>query len=163
MAQRERMTAMHLDARRVSVVAVLGVLAAGCAIASGVPDPRAVGPRYDRWETVVPHRRPIVFDAVVRTLTDSGYVLAQTNSGVSAISTADRKLPAAAHLPGDAGKPLADAYPVRLSVVLTPHGSDSTRLAITGQYRLNNTPVTARSSEWHFVRGIGEAILLQLR
>ena len=130
-------------------------------------DPRAVGPRYDRWEVVVAQPRWAVFNAARDVLADSGYVLAQANMEVGAISTADRKASPVAPGTRQAGTGTSSDYPVRLSLMMTPHGRDSTRLSITGQYRRANAgqsrAVDVRSDEWHLVRGIGEAILVKLR
>jgi hypothetical protein len=144
---------------------VLAVLVVGCArfLAS---DPRAAGPNADRWETTIPRARVAVFNAAVDVLRDSGYVLAQENTGVSAISTADRRTRSNAR----PGLPLDSLgrsdYPVRLSLVLTPRGGDSTYLSITGQYRTGANAgrlVAATSSDWRLVRGIGEAILARVK
>ena len=163
MQRQQRWSVVHFNRRGVRLAALVGMLSLGCGFfASGVADPRAVGSRHDRWESVIPRARSTVFDVAVRTLTDSGYVLAQTNSGVSAISTADRRVKQTPRLPGDP-ESLATDYRIRLSLVLTPIGADSTRLSITGQYRSNNRSVDARSDDWYFVRGIGEAILERVR
>ena len=162
MVGRESTTARQVNARRISLLAFVALAFAGCAFMSGVSDPRDTGSRNDRWEVVIAHPRASVYDVAVSTLTDSGYVLAQTNSGVSAISTADRRERRRVRLPGDP-ETVGIAYPIRLSLVLEPVGADSTRLSITGQYRSNNTNVTARSDDWHYVRGVGEAILARLR
>jgi hypothetical protein len=111
--------------------------------------------------------RSAVFEAGLRVLTDSGYVLAQSSSDLGVISTADRRPRSAQGEAAGAATPSRSDYPVRLSLVMTPHGADSTRLSITGQYRPNASGrsgnVDARSEEWRFVRGIGEAILAQRR
>ena len=144
----------------------IGVLCLSCATSQMAGDPHAVGPRHDRWEAVIAQPRPAVFGVALRVLTDSGYVMAQENRDVAAISTADRRSSSAQ--PGGQQQPgtmPGSDYPIRLSLVLTPLGPDSTRLTITGQYRLENigATVNARSDEWRFVRGIGEAILAQLK
>ena len=161
MQRQQRSSVLSLSVRGVSIAVLAGVVSLGCAFARGVEDPRAAGSRHDRWETVIARPRPTVFDAAVSTLSDSGYILAQTNSGVSAISTADRRVRRPARLPGDQ-ESLATDYRIRLSLVLEPVGPDSTRLSITGQYRSNNKTVDARSEDWPFIRGIGEAILARL-
>ena len=146
--------------------AMVGALCTACAI-SGVPDPRAVGPRYDRWEVVVAHPRWVVFDVARRVLADSGYILAQANIDAGAISTADRKATSVEPGAQRAGTTVASDYPVRLSLMMAPQGRDSTRLSITGQYRSGNSSETrmvdARRGEWRLVRGIGEAILARLQ
>lgn len=126
-------------------------------------DPNVAGSRDDRWEVVIARPRWVVFDAARRVLADSGYVLGQANIDVGAISTADRKAgPVAPGTLQPASGPSRD-YPVRLSLILTPIGADSTRLSITGQYRSGSTgTVNVRSAEWHLVKGIGDAILLRL-
>ena len=143
--------------------AIVWALCAGCAM-FGASDPRVAGSRDDRWEVVIAKPRWVVFDAARRVLADSGYVLGQANLDVGAMSTADRKATAVA--PGTlqpAAGPSRD-YPVRLSLMMTPQGADSTRLSITGQYRRGNSgTVNVRSAEWPLVKGIGEAILLRLR
>jgi hypothetical protein len=140
----------------------------GCAaVVSGVSDPRAAGPRNDRWEVVIRRPRSAVFDVALRVLADSGYVTAQTNLDVGVISTADRRASPAMSGAQQPGTMLSSDYPVRLTLVMTPFGIDSTRLSIAGQYRRENTKesgsVTARSDEWRYVRTIGEAILARLR
>ncbi len=141
----------------------IGSSCLACTTVQTAGDPHAVGPRYDRWEAVIAQPRSAVFDAALRVLTDSGYVLAQVNRDVAAISTADRRVSAAERGAQQPGTSLDRNYPVRLSVVMSPQGQDSTRLSISGQYRLENinelVTVNARSGEWRFVRGIGEAIL----
>ena len=128
-------------------------------------DPRAVGPRHDRWEVVIARPRFSVYQAALQVLADSGYVMAQENTDVAAISTADRKARPVTGAAAEPGTMPRSDYPVRLSLVLIPYGGDSTRLSITGQYRLENRrgTVDARSAEWYFVSGIGEAILARLR
>jgi len=139
------------------------VLCAACAM-FGASDPNAAGSRDDRWEVVIARPRWVVFDAARRVLADSGYVLGQANLDVGAMSTADRKAgPVAPGTVQPATGPSRD-YPVRLSLMMTPLGADSTRLSIAGQYRRGSTgTVTARSADWPLVQGIGEAILLRLR
>ena len=163
----QRVTAVRTASRRACVMALAAALCVGCGVVSGVADSRAVGPRYDRWETVIARPRAAVFDAAVKVLTDSGYVLAQANSGVSAVSTADRKVSSGGRGAQQPGTPLRSDYPIRLSLVLSEQGSDSTRLSIMGQYRPESSDqrgtVNARSDDWRVVRGIGEAILARLR
>ena len=142
---------------------LIGAISFGCTTVQGSGDPHAVAPRYDRWEAVIAQPRSTVFDAALRVLTDSGYVMAQVNRDVAAISTADRRVTSATPGAQPPGTSLDRNYPVRLSLVMSRQGQDSTRLSISGQYRLENVnelvTVNARSGEWRFVRGIGEAIL----
>lgn len=157
---------MGVFVRSAACFASVLALCAACAtfVAS---DPRAIGPRYDRWEVVVAQPRWAVFNAARDVLADSGYVLAQANMDVGAISTADRRASPVAPGTQQTGTEPGSVYPVRLSLMMTPQGRDSTRLSITGQYRRANTTrtgtVDVRSEEWRLVRGIGEAILSRLR
>ena len=157
------MMSMGMVFRSAGRFAIVCVLCATC-MRFGASDPRATGPGQDRWEVIVARPRWAVFDAARTVLADSGFVLAQENLEVGAISTADRKTsPVAPGTHQPAAGP-SSAYPVRLSLMMTPMGNDSTRLAITGQYRRGNTgAVNARSAEWRLVQGIGEAILLKVR
>ena len=152
--------------RRGAVGLVIALaLSLGCSRFFG-SDPRAAGPNSSRWEATLARPRAAVFNVALQVLADSGYILAQSNPVVGAISTADRKVLTGARTTQSPEMGTPSDYPVRLSLVLTPQGADSTRLSISGEYRPgsgNSGAVTVSSSGWRFVSSIGEAILARVR
>lgn len=145
-----------------------GLLALGIALLSAcvpppVVDPHAAGINQQQWVANVPGSVSTAFDVAMRVLTDSAYPIADARKDAGLIKTGLRKASDTQRGMAQVRSMMGGDYPVRLSLLLSPSGSDSTRLTITGDYVLENinksAAITARDKTWTFVDGIGYAIM----
>jgi hypothetical protein len=148
----------------VATVAAALVGLAACAPATAA-DPNAIAPRYDRWETVVAAPKATVYATALRVLTDSSYTTTTASAEGGVIQTAPRKA-SEVQRGGQQLKTMAlgGDDPLKLNVVITPVGTDSSRLSVSGQYLMENIGqwmrVDARGETryWPNVSGMGMAI-----
>lgn len=149
------------------LVIFAAVMATAC-VHPVISDPHAVAPTYDRWQATVSGAPSAVFDVAMRVLADSSYRIADARKDAGVITTDYRK-PSEVQRGAQQLKTLALSTndPTRLSLVILPIGSDSTRLTISGDYEMQNIGATnkltaAEGDHWKLARGIGEAILVAL-
>lgn len=155
---------------RYTLVLAIATLSA-CVQPQSVADPHAVGLNSNQWRTTVAASPSVAFDAAMRVLTDSSYKIGDARKDAGIIKTEYRK-------ESDVQRGIAQVktmnglgrgmnYPIRLQLLVLAQGKDSSTLTITGEEMLENIgktlPVDARTDQWRFVRGIGEAILASIR
>lgn len=140
------------------------VLLMGCAVPVWEHDPRAVAPRYDRWEAVVRVPADSAYTVALGVVLEAGYT-------VSVASRADRVI--TTHLRRqDAGTGFsASERHLRFTVSVLPVGTDSARILVAGDtcFGRNLTEcvsVTTRdggpAGAWQFVRRLGESAVHRL-
>jgi hypothetical protein len=152
----------------VRIVTLLSIVTAtACITPPPITDPHATGLNMNQWRATVSGPPSKAFDVAMQVLTDSSYKIADARKDVGMISTDYRK-------ESDVQRGMAQLqtmnvslnYPIRLQLVILARGSDSSTVTITGEEMLENIsrtlPIGARTGEWRFVRGIGDALLATL-
>jgi hypothetical protein len=126
-------------------------------------DPHAAGPARNQWVATVPGAPSQAFDVAMRVLTDSSYRIADARKDAGLIRTENRKASDVQRGMTQLKTLMGVDYPVRLSVLVLPAGSDSTRITLTGEYTLENigksAPITTTEKTWPLMSGIGNAII----
>ena len=143
---------------------IFPLLSLGCAIPGFERDPRAVLPRYDRWEAVVGSPADSAYTAALAVVLESGYTVALASRTDRVITTHLRQVQAGSALS-------AQSYDLRFTISVRAVGADSARLAVTGDTCFGDdlsecAAVTAYQGgavgRWQFVRRLGEATLARL-
>lgn len=158
------MTSHSLNTKWIPTVAFMLASLAACT-PKPVTDPRAAGSRYERWEVTVAAKQADVYSAALRVLTDSAYGLARTDALSGIIETRPRKESDAKPAGGGA---FSMDLPITLRLLISPERGDSSRLSVAGDFAPagNTSPdyqITARTGQWKFVQGIGDAILARVQ
>ena len=146
---------------------VIACIAAAACVPPPSTDPHAVGVNQQQWVATVPGAPSAAFDVAMRVLTDSAYPIADARKDAGLIKTRGRKASHVQRGMAQLKSMMGSDYPITLSVLISPAGTDSSRIAITGEYTLENISqsanITARDKQWPFVSGIGTAIVQTIR
>jgi hypothetical protein len=132
---------------------------------SGSLSAQTVGPKGDRYELRVAKTKAKVYSAALAVLTDSSFMLQESSLDGGLIRTGWRS-------PHDVqGKGIGGFFragllkPIRLTLVIIPVGTDSTRVTITGEIKDYGKlkKESGMALYWDPLQNVGDAILAALK
>lgn len=144
-----------------SVLAGALLIGIGCATTPQVTDPHALAPEYDRWDAAIPGLRAEVFNATLRVLSDSAFQIVRSDPVNGIIETRARTETDSRRGASQLRTTVGDAS-VTLRFLLSQQGTNTTHLIISGSVQTISgvtVPLVATDGRWHFLRGVGEAVL----
>jgi hypothetical protein len=159
-------------------IAMLLAIAPACT-RPAVQEPITPNQIVDAWQVTVPVPSAEAYTAVLGVLSDSSYAIRIADAANGTIETRPRRdsdvrrareAPEVRGFayPPDAGMSTVryngSNLPITLRAVVTPVGADSAHVAIVGDLAMyTQAHITARSTEWHYITGIGSAVLNRMR
>ena len=149
---------------RIQALGIIAFWTSGCALPGFEHDPRAVPPRYDRWEAIVAAPADAVYMVALGVVVDAAYTLSAASRVDHIITTNLRQVYAGPGLN-------TTQHHVRFTLSVLPAGLDSSRVSISGDTCVGHDltqciAITAHHGgtvgSWQFVRRLGERVLERL-